>query len=612
MKWFAFFTLGILLTAGGCSKPPLLPGVNFILITIDTLRPDRLQCYGYPTGNTPNIDRLASEGILFSDMTANVPLTLPSHTSFLTGLYPSVHGVHDNGAYKLSEEKKTIAEYLGEKGYRTAAILSSFQLDKKYGIAQGFDEYRDRMPSSFTIHNSRVAGGPKADHLFRYSDQCRADYITYQVREWLEKGGSEPFLLWLHYFDPHEIYDPPPPYSSMFSSLTWPDRQYDGEIAFLDREIGRLISLLKEHGLYDRSILFFSADHGEGLGQHGELYHDTFIYNSTLHIPLLIGGGAVPDSWPSIVTEPVRSVDILPTILDLGGVEGSGFDGTSILPLLEGKQRKKDWINYSETYSPSHQGCSRLFGLSTGKWKYIEAPAPELYDLENDPGEMKNVADRHPEIATEMRGSLLRLMPEEESETIEIDDETREKLEAIGYVHRKKKSSSGRPAPNKDPKDMAHCIDGLHRSMYYYVHGEKDSSLALLLDLKIACPGRARIYDNIGNLQINLGYYDDAIEEFSELVRINPQYAKGYYWVGMANMRLKEYEEAIRWFHRAIARDSALQEAHYGLALVLVRSERYEEALKAWERTVAVDPKSVIGTTARSALVDLRETIAAH
>ncbi len=601
--------LFLLLALGGCAGKPVLPGVNLILITIDTLRADHLGCYGYPRIKTPHIDRLAREGVLFSSGFSSVPLTLPSHTTFLTGLFPSHHGVHDNGAYTLADEHATIAEYLSDAGYQTAAIVSSFQLNGRYGIDQGFDHYDDKIPREYDLYDKRLITGPKSQNLRFESEQRRAEDITKLTAEWLEKKDDSPFFLWLHYFDPHGVYDPPPPFSLLYDDRTYPDSLYDGEITYLDHHIGLLRRLLEDAGLYDNTLIVFTADHGEGLGEHKEWYHDQFIYDATTHVPFIFGGGAVPEIWPALVTESVRSVDVLPTLVHTIGLKSeSEVQGRSLIPVLLGKSDGEQ-PQYVESYSPTHNLCVKLFGIRHNGWKYIEAPTPELYNIEEDPGETQNIAGRYPDMATEMRELLQPFMPEEEGLPDAIDFDTRKKLEAIGYIQRTQRRVSMASRNEADPKDMAACVEGLHMSMRYFTFGRYDSSLAVSLRLKDIFPGQTRIYDNIGNLQIRLGLYEDAIKEFKIITTEQPRYAKGNFWIGMAHMRLRHEEDALRWLRKGLAIDPKLSIARYNLAVILARNRKLDEALEHWDQVIATDPKSNFAKLSQTAATDVRRAI---
>lgn len=595
----------------GCAGKAVLPGVNIILVTVDTLRADHVGCYGCEEAVTPNIDRLAREGTTFLDGYSSVPLTLPSHTSFLTGTTPPYHGVHDNGAYTLGEDKTTIAEYLNDIGYETVAIVSSFQLNAKYGLSQGFEKYYDDIPKEFDLYDPRLIDGPKMQELRYESEQRRAENVYEKMKTWIDvRTDDRPFFLWMHFFDPHGVYDPPPPFDDFYPHLSYPDSLYDAEIAYLDHYIGKIFRVLKDRGVYDNTVIVLVADHGEGLGQHKELYHDQFVYDSTLRVPYIIGGGAAPKGWPELVLDPVRSVDVLPTLLRLAGARArDDVQGESLLPVLRGKRWDKP--HYVESHSPTHNLCVKLHGIRYEGWKYIEAPTPELYHVEDDPGETVNLAPRNPEKAEELREMMLGYMKDDEALPEEVDFETRRKLEAIGYVQRTARRVAMARENRADPKDMADCIDGLHESMLYFTLGEYDSSLAVSLRLQEIFPGQTRIYDNIGNLQIRMEQYDEAIEEFTDVLRANPRYAKGYFWLGMARMRKHEDDRAIENFRKCIGLDDNMQVAHYNLGVTLARNGVLDEAIPSLEKTIRIDSRSNLAHLAQQALGDIRSALRA-
>lgn len=602
------------LLGGGCSDRGRLPGVNILLVTIDTMRADRLGCYGHAVARTPNLDRLAAAGVQFENAFASVPLTLPSHASFLTGLHPSRHGVHDNGSYRLPEERKTLAERLSDAGYRTAAFVASFQLDRKYGLAQGFEEYDDRMPAEFRIHDERIAAGPAAEELRRSASERRADEVTTLAEGWLARADQKPFFLWLHYFDPHEIYDPPPPFDRIGRARTAAAAAYDGEIAYLDRELGRLIAYLYDMHIYDRTVIILSADHGEGLGQHREIYHDSFIYDSTVRIPLLLSGGAVPVGWPRLVPGAVRSVDLLPTLLEAAGIplEEEGSDGSSWFPLLDSGKGGPGWRTYLETYSPTHNRTSELFGVRTGRWKYIEAPIPELYDVEADPGETRNLIAARPDTARALRADLLARLPEKSAPPLDVDEATRAKLEAIGYVREEPgaaNAAEGEPLP--DPKELIPCVEGLHLADRHYTYGRYDSALAILGELEKACPGRGRILDHIARIEVRLGRYDRLVDRFGKIVREEGANAKARFWLGLGLMESGRPAEAIESFRAAVEIEPSLALAHYHMGNACEKLGRPEEAARAWEAARHADPNGRTGLLAerslRRAMMRLRE-----
>ena len=581
---------------------------NIILITADTMRADHIGCYGYSRGRTPHIDRLAGEGVLFADHTVSVPLTLPSHATILTGVYPSRHKVHDNATYVLSDGFTTLSEYLRDFGYRTAAFVSSFQLDRKYGLSQGFDEYDDRIPEEFPVFDRRIAAGPMERKIRLRSGQRRAGDVTDFARAWLRKSKSEPFFLWLHYFDPHDMYDPPPPYDRLFPDRAYPDSLYDGEITYVDNGIGELVGLLEQHGIFGRTLLLFCADHGEGLGEHGESHHDLFVYDSTLRSPLIIGGGASDPSWPGLITRTVTSADILPTLLDLLDIPLSGpVDGRTLMPLLsvsEGSGEERSI--YMESYSAAeHYLCAPLLGIRKGGWKYIDAPAPELYRVDLDPGETENVVDLYPAVTEELRGELDAFLGGDAAPAMKLDTETRERLEAIGYIQEPETLIDPGTEREADPKEYASYVDSVHLATRHLTYGEYDAALDVYLGLKDRFPGRDRINNNIGNILLRLERYTEAIDIFTQLTAEFPGYAKGHYYLGVAFGQTGLETEAMESLREAVRQDGNLQIAHYYLGLALAATGERTAAHRSWERTVAIDPNTAEAGAARRAMREL-------
>jgi choline-sulfatase len=281
------------------AKPP-----NLLIITIDTLRPDHLGCYGYKLIKTPRIDALAADGILIENAYSPIPLTLPSHASLFTGTYPVFHGVRDFTGFTLGKERTTLATMLRAAGYRTGAVVASAVLEARWGINQGFDFYYDNFPPPSTQNWQSVA-------------ERRGDEVVRESLRWLEKHKKEPFFLWVHLYDPHDPYNPPPPYDRQYSA-----RPYDGEIAFSDENVGRIIDTLKQSGLYENCLIVLLGDHGESLGDHGEKTHGFFLYDSTLRIPLIFKLSGTAGPRAKRVAGPVRIVDVVPTVLQVLGLSG--------------------------------------------------------------------------------------------------------------------------------------------------------------------------------------------------------------------------------------------------------------------------------------------------
>jgi arylsulfatase A-like enzyme/Flp pilus assembly protein TadD len=410
------------------------PKSNVVLITIDTLRADRLGCYGYTKAQTPNLDRIAAQGVLFTNAVSHVPLTRPSHASIFTGLYPFQHGIHDNIASPLNSKIPTLAETLKKNGYRTAGFVASFVINSQSGLQRGFDSYDDRFDPK------------KQPTDFAMNLEKRGNEILEEFQSW-KSSAPAPYFAWLHFYDPHFPYAPPAPYSKSFA-----DRPYDGEVAYTDELIGKTLKLLDKN-----TLLIITSDHGESLGDHGENAHSYFIYDATLHVPLIFySPGKIPAKQK--VTIQARLIDLFPTILDLVSIQQpSKMTGVSLRPWLNGQQ-PTDPANpsYSEAFTPwLHFGWSRLIGVRQNGWKYIEAPRPELYNLDADPGELKNLYTHQNNRALEMKQWLSKSGAFENKPTSgasqELDPEMLEKLASLGYAG----GTVTPPATGKliDPKD---------------------------------------------------------------------------------------------------------------------------------------------------------------
>lgn len=408
---------------------------NVLLVTFDTTRADRLGCYGNTRIETPTLDGLAAEGVRFARALSAVPITAPSHASILTGRYPIAHGVRDNGLFVLGDEQLTLAEILRDEGYATAAAIGAFPLTARFGLNQGFTLFDDHLTGAFEDYlGQRVI--PKERLFF---DERRAAQVNEAVLPWISENANAPFFAWVHYFDPHQPFEPAPPYDQLYA-----DDLYNGEIAYADSRLGFLLEHLKSLGVLDRTLVVMTADHGEGLGEHNEVTHAVLAYNSTLHVPLIIRpptgsapAGKVIESW-------VGTVDIVPTVLDLLGIKHpEGLQGRSLVPLWQDSHADASEPiprRYAENLSPRlTHGWGELRILFDGALKYIHGPRPELYDLAADPHERHNLVAELPADARRLRDRLRAFLKEKAvtgvSTTEHLDAEVRQRLESLGYLH---------------------------------------------------------------------------------------------------------------------------------------------------------------------------------
>jgi arylsulfatase A-like enzyme len=443
--WLLIATLSIL---GNCSprNEPPESRPNLLLVTIDTLRADRCSAYGYRLPTTPQMDALAREGMRFESAYAPMPVTGPTHATVLTSLQPLSHGVISNGR-RLTERVTTLAEMLSQHEYRTAAIVSSYPLKQRFGFGQGFSTFDEEFPvSSASIPLPQWEGQPLDEPYDR-----RADETTRRAIGWIEQAVQDPspFFLWVHYFDPHSPYDPPEPYRSQFlpevsdpGEMEEANAFYDGEVAFTDHELGRLLDAVDLRGFSENTLVVLTADHGEGLTQHGEMEHGRLIYEEAVRVPLIFRWrGQVPADvvWPG----PVELLDIVPTILDLLEIsrQGQPTQGRSLAPIMRGRA-VVDAEREIFVQSEYHAGGANRSAVRRGRWKYIvrhegrgEASV-ELFDLETDPQELASVAEEHPDIEDQLAGVLSewRRSQPPPSDEPSLTEKELEALKALGYV----------------------------------------------------------------------------------------------------------------------------------------------------------------------------------
>jgi arylsulfatase A-like enzyme/Flp pilus assembly protein TadD len=534
-----------------------------VLVTIDTLRADRLGAYG-GTASTQNLDALAREGALFRNAFAQSPLTLPSHSSILTGTLPTVHGVRDNGRFRLSEEMETLAEILKAKGYATAAFVGAFPVDSRFGLSQGFDQYDD----DFSRSASRVAFAER-----------RAGEVVAGARKWLETRNPGPYFLWVHLFDPHAPYDPPSPFP----------KGYEGEIAYVDESLSNLLQAVG-----GEVLLAVTADHGEGLGEHGERTHSLFIYDSTLRIPLLLRGPGVPQG--TVIDEQVRSIDILPTLLELSGHEGacSSCQGRSLAAALRGATLPPA-PSYAETYFPLlNLGWSELKSLRKDGWKMIAAPEPELFDLSADPGETRNLAEIHPEKARDMAAELASMAGDAVAAPAS-DPETARVLRSLGYLSSAKPPQTGSKA---DPKSELSVWEGIRTGMDLVAQGRMEEAAGELDRAVREDPELVLARSYLALALFDLGRYDGSAAQCAAILEREPRNFDATLLLGKSLLRSGRASEARALLSEAAEIDPESPEPWVELSQAALAARSREEAgaflAKARERDDEAPPVLVL------------------
>lgn len=517
-------------TAGQALRP-----LNLVVVTIDTLRPDHLHCYGYQNIETPTLDALAQSGVLFENAVAQTPLTPPSHASIFTGQYPTVHGVRNTGGFVLQSSARPLARILNERGWATAAFVSSAVLKKSFGFSNGFDVYDDQMPKS-----AKGAG-------FREDPERRASDAVDRAVQWLHAQAGNPYFVWLHLYDPHLPYDPPNEFKAKYKNAP-----YDGEIAYADQQLGRFLEAVRQKSPQDQTLVAVLSDHGESLSQHGEYTHGIFLYDSTLRIAFMLSGPGVPAGVR--VKQQTRSIDFLPTVLALlGGDAPSNVQGTSLVPTFSGGPAPTE-ISYEETLYPKlSMGWSELRAIRTNRWKYVRAPKPELYDLISDPFEATNIIAQHPAEAQKFEAQLDHIVSAngggntEQLKTNALDGRVMDQLRSLGYLSGSSASTYSLTGKGVDPKDGVGVLrllylaeqsptvtseaqriqllrqavdeDPLSPSLYYQLGselektGRRDEALKLYRNALAKGVEDGRLHSRIADLSLRNGEKDVAITE---------------------------------------------------------------------------------------------------
>ena len=562
--------------------------LNVLVMTLDTTRWDRIGAYGDTSAMTPNLDRLAGEGVLFEQAISAVPLTLPAHSTLFTGLLPPRHGVRDNGGYILDPKHRTLATTLKATGRATGAFVGAFVLDAKFGLDAGFDTYYDKFDLS---RQRSISLGSIAR---------RAGEVVENAIPWLDEHANRPFFAWLHFYDPHSPYEPPEPFLSRFR-----DRPYAGEIAYVDSQVGRVLQWLETRRLSDRTIVVVIGDHGESLNEHGEGTHGLFIYESTTRVPFIV---RTPYELPrgQRIKSTVRSEDVMPTVLELVGTRPpDGIQGRSLAPLLAGGAADLNLDAYSESlYARNHYGWSELRALRSGRFKYIATTRPELYDLERDPREERNLFDERRSLADRMAQELDRLTAESGSETggpSAVDPETRERLAALGYIgsfnSTARKPGEALPDP-KDKIDIFNMMTSAHESK----EEGPDAAIVRLKKIVSQDPDILDAWVMLGNEYSRKNDYPAAIVQYKRALAINPEYDLATINLAHAYRALGDYQAALLGFQRYLEKDPKNALVRYQMGELYMDLQQYEQAEAAFRQALTDDTRVAAARNALGAV----------
>jgi tetratricopeptide (TPR) repeat protein len=603
--WFVISASALI---GACAREPAAPPkpVNLLIVTIDTLRADRLGIYGAANVSTPHIDRLAREGAWAPQSVVHAPLTRPSHVSLFTGLYPAEHGIRDNISPPLPANVPVLATLFEREKFATAAFVASVVLDRQSGLARGFSLYGDRLEGN--------------------GDRRTGDLVVADAIAWLK--GKSRFFAWVHLYDPHAPYEPPSPFKEQYAG-----RPYDGTVAWSDELVGRLIGALRENNALDNTLVVVTSDHGEALGDHGEDVHGYFIYEATLRVPLVIRGPGVHAG--TRLDGVARTIDLYPTIVEMFALPKAEHapSGRSLAAGLAGG-RLHDEPSFAESLVPLlHYGWSDLRSVRDGRWKYILAPRPELYDLDRDPGELHNLIDAEPARARAMNAGIkARLQTEQKAVRTgpgSAPPELLERLGALGYVSPR---SSAAKASGADPKDTleeykaitasmqeglvafrkgrpAEAVEHLQRlvtrgfdsyELHYYLGRSYDAlgrprDAASSYERAVALlPGDATAWRHLGETRVVLRDWPRAAQAFEKLVEIVPEDALARMELGQVYRDQRRWNDAAAAMRAAVDRDASRADFWNALGTAYGGGGRMAEAERAFAEAAMRDTGSAL------------------
>jgi arylsulfatase A-like enzyme/Flp pilus assembly protein TadD len=540
---------------------------NVILITLDTVRADRMGFLGSKHGLTPQLDALASHSVVFEHAYSQAPITPVSHATILTGTFPQYHGIRNFGD-RLPPSVPLLPDILHAQGYHTGAFVGSIILDPKNGFASGFERGFDVYDAGF--HRQKTGERREA------SMQRRGEVTLGHVLEWLGQQQGKPFFLWFHLWDAHDPYNPPEPFRSRF-----PSAPYNGSIAYLDATVGKLLDYLRNQGLYDNALIAVAADHGESLGDHGELTHSIFLYDATIHVPLLL---KLPGNRPGDqrVHAAVSLVDLAPTVLEaLGQTPPPAMQGRSLLPLI-GNPHPGDRPSFATgDHSERSFGWSPLVSLRVGNQLFVRAPLPELYDLASDPGAKINLYRVNRvaalRLATQLDNFVKRISTGAPQALQDgLDEKSREQLSALGYV------ASGKtgPLPSIDPKDRIDVANDMHDASLAIEEGKEATVIPLLLRVVAKDPQIQAAQYYLGIAYSREGNFAKAIPPLRKAVELRPDALMAQYELAICLYETGDLKTAAAHFEILVENRPEWSDARYSLASIYARTGRPQEAAK--------------------------------
>lgn len=549
-----------------------------ILISIDTLRADRLPAYGYAEVATPAIDALAAHGIVFERAYSHSPQTFPAHASMLSGRLPFEHGVRDNVGYLVKDDERTLAELLRSRGFATGAAVSSYVLRRESGIAKGFSFYDSELPAASPESSVGAVQRDGAETLAA-------------AEKWLATQGDRRFFLFLHLYEPHKPYAPP----VRFSRYT----PYDGEIAYADEIVGRLVQTLEHRGLYDEATIVLVSDHGEGLGDHGEQEHGLFLYDESIRVPFILKQPGGEGAGRRVAT-PVQLIDLVPTLLDLVRAPiPSNLRGRSLRPILDEESGtvREQGIYAEAFYSRFHFGWSELYSLTDSRYRYVKAPREELYDLEHDPDEQRNIAGERQQAAAAMRGAIEQLISGRVVEApSQISAADEERFAALGYIGSTRAPASADAEALADPKDMRHVLEAYRKAVDLAADRRYAAAIDGLRVIATENPGMVDVWQQMGALLLRTGRAEEAVAAFRKVVELRPDDAHGLVAVAGALVRARKMDEARE--HAELAAKvaetgdaRARVAAHEAVTRIALANRDARAAMRHAEEAQKADPK---------------------